>query len=296
MHLATLCSCSGIRFVAVVDQTAGRYWPVNELLPGFDGDMVDLIAYLADDEAAPLPTCEGQPLGDLRFLAPIDRPRRNLFCVGKNYREHVTEFADSGYDSSARQGELAPDAPIFFTKATGTVIGPGAPIPLYPDVSAEVDYEGELAVVIGRAGRSIPREQAMAHVFGYTLINDVSARDVQRRHRQWFLGKSLDGFCPMGPVLATADSIDPTRLTLCCHVNGQRRQQAAVAQLIFDIPALIETLSAAMTLQPGDVIATGTPAGVGLGQQPPVFLKVGDRVRIEVEGIGVLENPVGDAP
>lgn len=293
MRLASLESTQGQPIVALVDLDNENYWPVTDLLPGFTGDMIDLIRQLTEQGAQlGAPSGPGLPLSQTRPLAPISKPRRNIFCVGKNYRDHVAEFARSGYDSSAKANETVPDAPIFFTKATTTVIGPGEPIPLHSDVTQQVDYEAELAVVIGRSGRHIAREDAPAHIFGYTIINDVSARDLQKQHRQWFLGKSLDGFCPMGPYLVTADEVDATNLTLRCWVNGQLRQQACSNQMIFDIPTLIAKLSAGITLLPGDVISTGTPAGVGLAMDPPRFLKSGDRVRIEIDTLGVLENPV----
>jgi 2-keto-4-pentenoate hydratase/2-oxohepta-3-ene-1,7-dioic acid hydratase in catechol pathway len=174
------------------------------------------------------------------------------------------------------------------------VIGSGKSIPNYLDPTDSTDYEGELTVVIGRGGRGIKKQDALAHVFGYTIINDVTARTLQHKHRQWFIGKGIDGFCPMGPAILTADEMpDPTKMRLTTSVNGERRQDASVTDLIFDIPTLIETLSAGITLEPGDLIATGTPAGVGLGFTPPRFLKKGDVVTIEVSGIGKLENPVG---
>jgi 2-keto-4-pentenoate hydratase/2-oxohepta-3-ene-1,7-dioic acid hydratase in catechol pathway len=223
--------------------------------------------------------------------APIPRPAKNIFCVGKNYREHAKEFAGSGFDATAR--EVVPEAPVVFSKPPTAVIGPGEPIPAHLDPTASVDYEGEVAVVIGRAGRGIRRAEALAHVFGYTIVNDVTARTLQHQHRQWILGKGIDGFCPMGPAILTADEVpDPARLRLRTWVNGELRQDAPLADLIFDIPTLIETISAGITLEPGDIIATGTPAGVGIGFSPPRFLRAGDVVRIEVEGIGVLENPV----
>ncbi|MBX6741494.1 MAG: fumarylacetoacetate hydrolase family protein [Acetobacteraceae bacterium] len=226
-----------------------------------------------------------------RLLAPIPRPAKNIFCVGKNYREHAKEFAGSGFDASAK--EVVPEAPVVFTKPPTSVSGPGDAIPSHLDPTNSVDYEGELAVVIGKAGRGIPKAEALAHVFGYTIVNDVTARTTQHRHRQWVLGKGIDGFCPMGPAILTADEVpDPTKLHLTTWVNGEKRQDASVADLIFDIPTLIETISAGITLEPGDIIATGTPAGVGIGFNPPKFLKPGDVVRIEVPGIGVLENKV----
>jgi 2-keto-4-pentenoate hydratase/2-oxohepta-3-ene-1,7-dioic acid hydratase in catechol pathway len=161
-----------------------------------------------------------------------------------------------------------------------------------PAVSAAVDYEAELAVVIGRGGRAIARADAFAHVWGYTIVNDVTARDLQRRHQQWLLAKSQDGFCPMGPFLVTADAVDPRGLELRCWVNGELRQHASTRDLIFDIPTLIATISAGITLRPGDVIATGTPPGVGIGFDPPRYLAAGDVVRITIDELGTLENRV----
>jgi 2-keto-4-pentenoate hydratase/2-oxohepta-3-ene-1,7-dioic acid hydratase in catechol pathway len=229
---------------------------------------------------------------DAVLCAPIPRPAKNIFCVGKNYHEHAKEFAGSGFDATAK--EVVPEAPVVFSKPPTSVIGPGQPIPAHLDPTGSVDYEGELAVVIGRGGRGIGRAEALGHVFGYTIVNDVTARTLQHRHRQWILGKGIDGFCPMGPAILTADEVpDPAALRLTTWVNGETRQDASVADLIFDIPTLIEAISAGITLEPGDIIATGTPAGVGIGFTPPRFLKPGDVVRIEVGGIGALENPVG---
>ncbi len=225
------------------------------------------------------------------LCAPLPRPAKNIFCVGKNYREHAAEFAGSGFDATAK--EVVPEAPVVFSKPPTCVIGPGEAIPSHLDPTGSVDYEGELAVVIGRAGRGIRKADALSHVFGYTVVNDVTARTLQHKHRQWILGKGIDGFCPMGPAILTADEVpDPGALRVLTHVNGEKRQDAPVSDLIFDIPTLIEVISAGITLEPGDIIATGTPAGVGIGFDPPRFLKPGDTVRIEVPGIGVLENPV----
>ena len=252
----------------------------------FGGSMLDLIRA---GGALPAP---GGVVEGARILAPIPRPAKNIFCVGKNYHEHAKEFAGSGFDATAK--EVVPEFPVVFSKPPTCVIGPGEPIPAHLDPTGSVDYEGELAVVIGRAGRGIARGDALRHVFGYTIVNDVTARTLQHRHRQWILGKGLDGFAPMGPAILTADEVpDPGSLRLTTHVNGERRQDAPVADLIFDIPALIEAISAGITLEPGDIIATGTPAGVGIGFTPPRFLARGDVVRVEVTGIGVLENPVG---
>lgn len=228
---------------------------------------------------------------DAILMAPIPRPAKNIFCVGKNYHEHAREFAGSGFDASTQ--DVVPPFPVVFSKPPTAVIGPGETIPGHLDPTQSVDYEGELAVVIGREGRGIRAADWAHHVFGYTIVNDVTARTLQHRHRQWILGKGIDGFCPMGPAILTADEApDPRTLRLTTHVNGELRQDALVSDLIFDIPTLIEAISAGITLEPGDIIATGTPVGVGIGFQPPRFLKAGDLVRIEVTGIGVLENPV----
>ena len=231
-------------------------------------------------------------LTDVKLLAPFPLPRRNVICVGKNYFEHSKEFEKSGFDSTSG-GQTIPEAPVIFTKATTSVIATGDPIPASSDPSDSTDYEGELAVVIGRTGRNISPADAFDYVCGYTIVNDVTARNIQQLHKQWFLGKSLDGFCPMGPCFVTSDEIeDVTALNLSTWVNGELRQKGCLKDLIFDIPTIIETVSSLITLVPGDIIATGTPAGVGIGFSPPRFLKPGDRVRIEIDPIGALENPV----
>lgn len=231
-------------------------------------------------------------LAKVRLCAPIPVPRRNILCVGKNYYEHAHEFDKSGFNAT-KGADAVPDVPIIFTKAPSTVIGPGDPIPGRLDPTRSVDYEVELAVIIGKGGRGISKRDAFRHVFGYTIVNDVTARHLQSRHKQWFLGKSLDGFCPMGPYIATADEIgDVRKLRVQTRVNGELRQNALVKDLIFDIPTLIRTLSMGMTLLPGDVIATGTPAGVGIGFTPPKFLKKGDVVTLSIDRLGVLENRV----
>ncbi len=231
-------------------------------------------------------------MADLQLTAPLPRPRRNIFCVGKNYTAHAKEFAGSGFDSSAQAGGDIPTVPIIFTKVPESVIGPGVAIEIPQAVSTAIDYEAELAVIIGIGGKGIKAADAMKHVWGYTIVNDVTARDWQNRHLQWHMGKSFDTFCPMGPWLVSADECDGTATRLRCYVNGEERQNASTTDLIFNIPTLIETLSAGITLYPGDVIATGTPVGVGIGFKPPRYLKAGDVVRVEIDGIGALENPV----
>jgi 2-keto-4-pentenoate hydratase/2-oxohepta-3-ene-1,7-dioic acid hydratase in catechol pathway len=291
MKLATLRH-EGAGTVAVVDTEAGAYWPVSQLCEGFSGDMVQLVQQFSDLREGLRPRGEGHPLASATLLAPIDQPRRNVFCVGKNYHDHAEEFSKSGFDKSAQTGEHIPEAPVVFTKPASTIIATGERIPRHAGVTQQMDYEVEIGVVIGKAGRAISKANALDHVFGYTIINDVTARDLQKLHRQWFLGKSLDGFCPMGPYLVTADELDASNIDVRCWINGELRQESNSRLLIFDIPTIIETLSAGMELQPGDVIATGTPAGVGIGFNPPKFLQSGDVVRMEIPRIGILENEV----
>ncbi len=229
---------------------------------------------------------------DVTLLAPIPVPRRDIICVGLNYHDHAKEFQSSGYDTNTSK-KAAPDHPIIFTKATTSVIGPGESIPSKNDPTNSIDYEGELGLVIGKRSRNIKKADAYDIIFGYTIINDVTARDLQNLHKQWFLGKSPDGFCPMGPAIVTADEIpDATKLKLVTKVNGEVRQDAIVSDLIFDIPTLIETITSTMTLIPGDIIATGTPVGVGIGFNPPKFMKSGDKVSVAISGLGELNNNV----
>ena len=282
----------GKKSISIVDTDKSVFWTLRTLIPEFDGDMVQLVQQFARFGSDLRPSGVGRPLSEAKILAPIEAPRRNLFCVGKNYHEHAAEFQNSGFDSSAKNGEHAPEAPVYFTKPASTIIGPNAKIPRHADVTSQLDYEAELGVVIGKAGRGIKMANAMDYVFGYTVINDFTARDLQKLHRQWFLGKSLDGFCPMGPYLVTADEVDGQNVDVQCWVNGELRQSANTRQLIFDIPTLIESLSAGIELQPGDIIATGTPAGVGIGFNPPRFLQSGDVVRIEIQNVGALQNEV----
>jgi len=254
--------------------------------------MLDLIAL--GDPAPLLGDADGgwQALPAGALLAPIPRPRRNIWCVGKNYAEHAREFAESGFDQTSAGAPPVPDAPIVFSKVPDCVVGPGADVRYPAGVSELVDYEAELAVVIGKGGRGIAKADAMSHVWGYTIVNDVTARDLQHRHKQWLLGKSLDTFCPMGPWLVTADEVDVDDLDVKCWINGELRQDANTRDLIFDIPTLIATISAGVTLFPGDVIATGTPAGVGIGFDPPKALRPGDEMAVEISGLGRLVNHI----
>lgn len=276
-----LLESSGIR-----DVSAGSSQPLSvAAVAGMNA--AERMVFMAAAKTAPL-----IPLDRTVLTAPIPRPARNIFCVGKNYHEHAKEFAQSGFDATAK--EVVPELPVLFTKQPTSVCGPGDVIPGYLDDTQSVDYEGELGVVIGQGGRGISHDKAMDHVFGYTIINDVTSRVLQQKHRQWALGKGIDGFCPMGPAVVSADETgDPRAMQLRTWVNGELRQNAPVADLIFDIPTLISTISRYITLEPGDIIATGTPAGVGIGFTPPKFLQKGDHVKIEISGLGILENTVG---
>lgn len=293
MRLANLL-VDGRKTTSIISADGQTFLPVSQIIPGFTGDMIDLAQNYDAIKSQLRSEVVGMKLEESTLLAPIDQPRRNIFCVGKNYSEHAAEFQKSGFDHSAKVGEFAPEAPVIFTKPASTVIGHGAAIPRHENVTNQLDYEAELGVVIGKGGRGIKKSDAMNHVFGYTVINDFTARDLQKLHRQWFIGKALDGFCPMGPYIVTADEVDGQNLDIRCWVNGELRQNSNTRHLIFDIPTLIETLSAGIELQPGDVIATGTPAGVGIGFNPPKFLRAGDEIRIEIQNVGTLVNKVGD--
>jgi 2-keto-4-pentenoate hydratase/2-oxohepta-3-ene-1,7-dioic acid hydratase in catechol pathway len=250
--------------------------------------VLPLIRSLANGDPLPSPSGMRLPVDVITLRAPLPRPLRSIFCVGRNYRAHAAELAGTVF----RETMPAEDPwPIVFGKLGECVVGPHDTVRLpQASVSIQIDYESELAVVIGRGGRDIARSRAMEHVFGYTIVNDVTARDVQMRHQQWDLGKSFDTFCPMGPWIVTGDELDAGATRVRGWVNGALRQDGLTKYLIHDIPTLIETCSRGITLYPGDVIATGTPAGVGMGLKPPQWLKSGDVMRIEIDGIGAIEN------
>lgn len=231
------------------------------------------------------------PLAEVMLLAPIPRPRQNIVCLGMNYAEHA-------YELNRAKGlpPSLPPHPVYFTKATTTVDRPEGIIPLNRGLTAQLDWEVELAFVIGRTGKDIPKAEALSYIFGYTIINDVSARDLQNQHQQFFKGKSLDGSCPMGPWIVTADELpDAGNLALKLRVNGKVMQDSRTSDLVFDIPTCLATLSQGQTVQAGDIVSTGTPSGVGQGRTPQVWLQPGDVVEAEVERIGVLRNTVGPA-
>lgn len=229
---------------------------------------------------------ESVALGDVEILAPIERPIRNLFCLGKNYKDHALEMAGKTTDAV-----VVPDQPIYFSKACYRTLPHLGEITGHINVSDAVDYEVELAVIIGKEGKSIPKNQVYDHIFGYTIVNDLSARDLQVKHVQWHRGKSLDDFTPMGPVILHKSSVAyPPDLNIKCYVNEECRQDSQTSNLIFDIDTIIHDLSQGMTLLPGDIILTGTPSGVGMGYNPPKYLKSGDRISCFIEHIGILEN------
>ncbi len=229
------------------------------------------------------------PLAKVTLHAPIPRPRKNVFCVGWNYLEHFEEGA-----KARPHVQEMPKHPAFFTKQPLCVNSPYGEVPAHPGVTEKLDWEVELAVVIGKGGRNISEADAMKHIYGYMIANDVSAREVQRQHgQQWFKGKSLDGHCPMGPWLTTADEVkDPQNLDLSCRVNGVTKQTSNTRCMYFKIPRLIAELSAGLTLEPGDLFLTGTPAGVGHARNPPEFMQPGDQLETEVQGLGVLRNRI----
>ena len=295
MKLATI-SNGGRSSVAIIDTAKGWAWPLSEAFPGLTddqaSDMVSAIEHLVGETKAPKLNGGGGSLDQASLRAPIGNPPHNVLCVGKNYNAHAHEFTKSGFDAGAKVEDAIPQFPIIFTKPSTSISGPFSDIPLWPGLDQAVDYEAELAVVIGKGGRFIAKEDAFDHVFGYTIVNDVTARDLQKDHKQWFLGKAIDGFGPMGPWIVTKDELDISDIKVSCRVNGETRQETSTRDLIFDIPTLIETISRSVTLSPGDVIATGTPAGVGIGFDPPRFLQDGDVVEVEIEGIGTIRNTV----
>jgi len=275
--------------IDVAAEAAARQSPLNltTMLDIIDGGAATL-ALLAEISSAPKTT----PilLNSALLKAPIPRPRKNVFCVGWNYLDHFSEGAASMQDSR----EL-PHWPVFFSKAPTAVTGPYDAIPFDANVSTQLDWEVELGVVLGKASKNIAEADAMSHVFGYTVINDVTWRDIQRRHGgQWDKGKSLDGTCPMGPCIVTADALDPADLRVECRVSNVVKQQSSTKHLFFKIPRLIHDLSLGQTLEPGDVISTGTPEGVGFARKPPEWMRPGDLLETEIQGIGVMRNPIGE--
>lgn len=251
-----------------------------ELIAGGEAALGTVRQYAATTQPA-------TPLAEVELLSPIPRPLKNVYCVGRNYIEHVAEG-----DRANGVNDGPPPVPIFFSKPPTSVIGANQPVVRHKQTQC-LDYEVELGIVIGKTGRDIPEEKALEYVWGYTIINDITARDLQDRHKQWFKGKSMDTFCPIGPEIVHASAIaDPHNLNIELRVNGQVRQAANTREMIFNINRIIAELSAGLTLEPGDLIATGTCSGCAFGMEPPLWLLPGDVVEAEVEGIGVLRNPI----
>ena len=257
----------------------------DRVIEAQDETLLDVVR-----RGAPAGRGTSHALGEVLLHAPIPRPAKNIFCVGRNYMAHIKE----GAAAYKREAKL-PDVPVFFTKAPTTVGGPFDEVPRHHELTQQLDWEAELAVVIGRTGRNVRTADALSYVFGYTVLNDITARDLQQRHGQWFKGKSLDGSCPMGPVVVTADEFgDPQVKRVSLRVNGVTKQDASTEDMIFPVATIIEWLSKGLTLEPGDIIATGTPEGVGMGRTPQEWLQDGDIVETEVEGIGVMRNRIVD--
>ena len=278
MKLIT-CLCRGEERVGALTETGVVFLPYP--------DMNALIEALPPEVLAV--TNKPVPLADVKLLAPIPRPRQDVICLGMNYRDHAKEAAKYDADAFAKEKPVA----VYFSKRVSRAGDPEGEIPRYEGLVERLDYEAELAVIIGKTARNVKAEEAGEYVFGYTVLNDVSARDLQTGHKQWYFGKGLDGFTPMGPCILTADSTAfPPALDISCTVNGELRQHSNTSLLIHGIPEIIAELSAGMTLLPGTIIATGTPAGVGMGLDPPRFLKSGDVVECTIQGIGTLKSTV----
>ena len=262
--------------------------PARDMLAVIDGGAAMLAAIRA--LAANPPANALLALASVALQAPIPKPRRNVFCVGRNYMDHV---AEGDRTRGITQSEV-PKYPQFFTKAADCVIAPGANVPTHEGVTKWLDYEVELVAIIGTAGRDIPKEKALEHVYGWTIGNDVTGRDLQRRHGQWFKGKSLDRSCPLGPVIVPASDLNAADLAIGLKLNGEQRQASRTSKMIFDVTEIIHQLSSGFTLLPGDVIMTGTPEGVGYAMEPPQTMKAGDVMELTIEGIGTLTNTVSD--
>jgi len=262
--------------------------PARDMLAVIDGGAAMLAAIRA--LAANPPAKALLSLSGVALQAPIPKPRRNVFCVGRNYMDHVAE----GDRTRGITNSEVPKYPQFFTKAADCVIAPDAKVPTHEGVTKWLDYEVELVAIIGTAGRDIPKEKALEHVYGWTIGNDVTGRDLQRRHGQWFKGKSLDRSCPLGPVIVPAADLNAADLAISLKLNGEQRQSSRTSKMIFDVPEIIHQLSSGFTLLPGDVIMTGTPEGVGYAMQPPQTMKAGDVMELTIEGIGTLTNTVSD--
>ncbi|MGM0851922.1 MAG: fumarylacetoacetate hydrolase family protein [Bacillota bacterium] len=271
----------GVERDARIVELAGVHGLPQDLLGGIErGEgFLQKVKSILQDVSVDIPSYSHD---EVKWLSPLPKVKRNIMCVGKNYRDHAIEMGGE---------QDIPKDIMIFTKATNTVVGHEETVLHHDEITEQLDYEGELAVVIGKTGRGISPKDALEYVYGYTILNDITARDLQKKHGQFFIGKSLDTTCPIGPYLVTKDEVvDPQNLSITTRVNDETRQSSNTSDMIFNIPTIISTLSKGMTLEPGDIIATGTPAGVGKGFKPPLFLKKGDRVEIEIESLGILTN------
>ncbi|WP_342132937.1 fumarylacetoacetate hydrolase family protein [Hydrogenophaga sp. OTU3427] len=277
----------GQRQVGIVSPDGTSVTPLALPRQQAERGVLAIVELMAEGAAVPGVGGATLPTSSVQLDAPLPVPRRNVWCVGRNYHAHAKELQTSVF----KDNDANPESwPIVFTKVPECVVGPFDDIQVPVGISDQIDYEAELMVIIGKGGKNISRSEAMGHVWGYTVVNDVTARDVQMRHQQWDMGKSFDTFCPTGPWAVTADELDGRKTRVRCWVNGELRQDGPTENMIFDIPTLIETISRGITLFPGDMIATGTPAGVGMGMKPARYLKSGDVVRVEIDGLGAIEN------
>ena len=280
----------GTEKIGVISQDEKSLTSLDELFPDFT--MIDLIKNFSKDIAEQIERVQTEnikiPLNEVVLESPIPNPPRGIICLGKNYKDHIKEVAKA-IDSEPE----VPKFPIYFSKLVDRCVGPDSVIPAHKNLTYSLDYEVELAIIIGKEGKDIPENQVDEYIFGYTILNDVSVRNAQKKHSQWFKGKSFDGTCPMGPWIVTKDEFkSPVELAISSYVNGELRQDSNTREFIFDIPYVISDFSKGVTLKPGDVIATGTPAGVGMGFTPPKFLQAGDEVECYIENIGFLKNKV----
>lgn len=293
VSLGVLCGSKG-RMVLPLSELGIEYRDMNDLIDNITEEERKKIR-----EAAEAVVCELRDqtaaedmiplkLSEVKLRSPIIHPKQDVICLGINYADHAVEAGN--YSTTAFGGERP--YPIYFSKRVNEAVGDGEDIQAHDDIVDSLDYEAELAVIIGRPARNVSMEDALDYVFGYAVLNDISARNIQTRHKQWYFGKSLDAFTPIGPWITTSDELDPGNLAIRSFVNGELRQDGNTNQLIFNVPYIISELSSGMTLLPGTIIATGTPAGVGMGFEPPKFMSPGDVVACEIEGIGKITNRV----
>ena len=265
------------------------YKTMQELIENISESEKQLLEYVSGQD--PYKVRGAAPIGEVSLLAPIPHPRQDVICLGINYMAHAEEsarFKKEAFDGVRKEA-------VYFSKRVNRTVGPDGEISSHSDIVDSLDYEAELGVIIGKEAYRVPKEQVRDHIFGYTIINDVSARNVQNAHKQWYFGKSLDGFTPMGPCILTADSVEyPPKFPIRSLVNGEVRQESNTERMIFDIDHIVSELSMGMTLKAGTIISTGTPSGVGMGFTPPKFLKAGDVVECVIEGIGSIKNTVSE--